>query len=88
MNTGRSKQTPYSCVVADFGLAEKVPTNETEIKILQEKHSTGCIYVVAPEVIHSKPYDQTVCICLFGLKPKSKLYQKFFVIKFRLALDS
>lgn len=74
MNTGKSKQTPYSCVVADFGLAEKVPTNETEIKILQEKYSTGCIYVVAPEVIHSKPYDQTVCICLFGMKSKNKIY--------------
>jgi len=67
MNTGRSKQTPYSCVVADFGLAEKVPTNETEIKILQEKHSTGCIYVVAPEVIHSKPYDQTADVFSFGI---------------------
>ncbi len=47
----------YGAVVGDFGLAEKIPTCEVERSSLQ---IVGTPYVIAPEVLREKAYDQTV----------------------------
>ena len=47
----------YQAIVADFGLATKIPTCEAERKELQ---TVGTPYVIAPEVLREKPYDQRV----------------------------
>ena len=47
----------YNCIVADLGLAEKIPcTAEDE----QRLTIVGTPYIMAPEVLTSKPYNEKV----------------------------
>jgi len=54
----------YSAIVADFGLAEKIPTS---VKERNNLHIVGTPYVIAPEVLRDKPYDQTADVFSFGI---------------------
>lgn len=54
----------YGAVVGDFGLAEKIPTCEVERSNLQ---IVGTPYVIAPEVLREKAYDQTADVFSFGI---------------------
>ena len=49
----------YSCVVADLGLAEKIPTtpdDEARLAVV------GTPYIMAPEVLTGKPYNEKVSV--------------------------
>jgi len=53
-NKGKKK---YTCIVADLGLAEKIPTTTEEMARLS---MVGTPYIMAPEVLRGKPYNEKV----------------------------
>nr|CAB3266903.1 fatty acyl-CoA synthetase and RNA processing-associated kinase 1-like [Phallusia mammillata] len=60
-NNGKKK---YKAVVADLGLAEKIPTcTEDEKRFAM----VGTPYIMAPEVIHGQPYNEKADIFSYGL---------------------
>ncbi|KAH9523521.1 Dual specificity testis-specific protein kinase 2 [Bulinus truncatus] len=52
----------YQAVIADFGLATKIPEPNTE-----PLPSVGCPWWMAPEVIHGKFYDQRADLFSYGI---------------------
>ncbi|XP_055884305.1 serine/threonine-protein kinase 24-like [Biomphalaria glabrata] len=52
----------YQAVIADFGLATKIPEPNTE-----PLPSVGCPWWMAPEVIHGKYYDQRADLFSYGI---------------------
>lgn len=54
------KNKKYTGVLADLGLAEKIPTCQEDEERLGV---VGTPYIIAPEVLHGKRYNEKV-ICL------------------------
>ena len=48
--------------MADLGLAEKIPTTPEDMARLS---MVGTPYIMAPEVLHGKPYNETVILLRF-----------------------
>ena len=64
LNSDRRRRAKYSCVVADLGLAEKIPTTpEDEARLTM----VGTPYIMAPEVLLGKPYNEKVSVFCHGL---------------------
>ncbi|XP_024135302.1 dual specificity testis-specific protein kinase 2 [Oryzias melastigma] len=54
----------YTAVVGDFGLAEKIPTNQTEVEKLSV---VGSPFWMAPEVLRDEPYDEKADVFSYGI---------------------
>uniref|UniRef100_H2YU50 dual-specificity kinase n=1 Tax=Ciona savignyi TaxID=51511 RepID=H2YU50_CIOSA len=57
-STHKSGTAKMTAVVADLGLAEKIPTTPEEERKLS---IVGTPYIIAPESLHGKPYNETAC---------------------------
>nr|XP_039260915.1 uncharacterized protein LOC120337252 [Styela clava] len=64
VTTNNKNKTKYTAVVADLGLAEKIPTKpEDEAKL----RIVGTPYCMAPEVLREKPYNERSDFFSFGI---------------------
>lgn len=57
VTTDRTGKKKYKAVVADLGLAEKIPTSPEDEKRLA---IVGTAYIMAPEVLKGRPYNEKV----------------------------
>ncbi|XP_034410705.1 dual specificity testis-specific protein kinase 2-like isoform X2 [Cyclopterus lumpus] len=54
----------YTAVVGDFGLAEKIPTNQAEVEKLSV---VGSPFWMAPEVLRNESYDEKTDVFSYGI---------------------
>lgn len=64
VTTTTKQKKKYSAVLADLGLAEKIPTKEEDKMKLR---TVGTPYCMAPELLNQKPYDETSDFFSFGI---------------------
>lgn len=58
---GKDMEFPYSAVVADFGLAAKIPEKDSQLS------RVGTPYYMAPEILTGKAYNQLADVFSFGI---------------------